>query len=484
MSTVHEQAQAIPLYVDLDGTILSTDLLWESLIELARKRPWDLPKVAVWLLRGRAHLKRQIAGRVSLDVAALPYRADVVEYLRRTHEEGRTLVLATASDEELARGVADYLGLFDDVIGSDGRVNRKGRAKLQSIKEHMPGTEFDYMGDSRADLPLWSEARRSIIVASSSNLADRVKGMQSTTTTEIIPAAKTSLKSLVRELRPHQWSKNLLVFLPLLTAHHLREAAYLLPAFLAFCAFCLAASGVYILNDLLDLNSDRRHHKKRRRPLAAGELSIPLALVLMGGMFLGAAALCLTLPWRFAMLLLTYTVLTTAYSAVLKRKLMVDVICLASLYTLRIMAGGAATFIPISTWLMAFSMFFFLSLAFAKRYTELDGMDDSDKKIPGRGYRRSDLELIRILGPVSGYLCVLVFSLYINSREVATYYARPTLLWLSCPLLLYWISRLWFLAHRSQLPHDPVAFALTDRISYLTGLFLVVILAAASFQGI
>jgi 4-hydroxybenzoate polyprenyltransferase len=303
--------------------------------------------------------------------------------------------------------------------------------------------------------------------------------------TEFLAERRGLLKSIVRELRPHQWSKNVLIFVPLLTAHVMRNLHYLLPAMLAFVCFCLTASGVYALNDLLDLPSDRRHTRKRKRPIASGELPIPAALALVVVLFGTASALCLLLPWQFAVLLLGYLVLTTAYSMVLKRKLMVDVLCLAALYTARILAGGLATGIPISPWLMAFSTFFFLSLAFAKRYTELESLVHTTEKVPGRGYWAADLELIRVLGPVSGYLCVLVFCLYISkSDEVARFYAHPDVLWLTCPILLYWISRLWFLAHRGHLPHDPVVFALTDTISYICGGLMLAILASASFKGL
>ena len=270
-------------------------------------------------------------------------------------------------------------------------------------------------------------------------------------------------RSLIKALRPHQWAKNVLVFVALIAAHQVFQLDSLLKCGLAFLAFSFTASAVYILNDLLDLESDRRHVKKRFRPFASGAASIPAGVALFVALLGAAAAASALLPPTFIGLLLVYVVLTTAYSVYLKRKLMVDVLCLASLYTLRILAGGAAASIVISPWLMAFSMFFFLSLAFAKRYTELTAAAGSAEKIPGRGYWAQDLELIRSLGPTSGYLCVLVFCLYLNSPDVSIHYNRPEFLWLSCPILLYWISRVWFLAYREQLDDDPVAFALHDR---------------------
>jgi 4-hydroxybenzoate polyprenyltransferase/phosphoserine phosphatase len=471
-------AAATPVYVDLDGTLIASDLLWESLFELLRRDPLVAARLPAWLARGKANLKQQIADRVDLDVATLPYREEVLAYLRRCRDEGRPIVLATASDARLARAIAAHLGLFDHVIATEGGVNRKGAAKLEAIRAHRGPGAFDYIGDSTADLPLWAAARRAVVARPSRRLVDAVR--RSGKEAEIVAGPSRGLKPWLKAMRPHQWAKNVLIFVPLLMAHVATQPAYLAPALAAFGAFCLAASAVYVLNDLLDLRSDRRHPHKRARPFASGQLGIPQGLALMVTLLAGAVALGLLLPWKFGALLLAYMVLTTAYSVVLKRKLMVDVLCLAGLYTLRILAGGAATAIPISPWLMAFSMFFFLSLAFAKRYTELDATELAEGRISGRGYLAADIELVRSVGPTSGYLAALVLCLYINSPDVRGLYQRPWMLWLVAPLLLYWITRLWFLAQRQELPHDPVLFAIRDRHSYVVGLLVALILLAAS----
>ena len=387
------------------------------------------------------------------------------------------MVLATASERRLARLVSDHLGIFTGVIASELDFNCKGPDKLAAILKDSDGRGFEYVGDSSADLPIWRQARQAVIVSSEPRLLRRAKTV--CPPAKVIEPQGSGLRDTIRALRPHQWVKNLLLFVPLITSHHMFEPAYLVPAILALLTLCMAASATYLLNDLLDLQSDRIHPNKRSRPLASGRVSIPQAFVMFALLMAGVVVAMLLQPWYFDALVLCYLILTTAYSLVLKRKLMADVICLAALYTLRIVAGGEATGIEISPWLMVFSMFFFLSLAFAKRYTELITFHDRKGKIPGRGYQPIDLEMIRTLGPASGYLCLLVMAQYIYSPEVQRLYSRPWILWLACCVLLYWISRIWFLAHRRQLPHDPVVFALRDRNSYVAGLMLVLILLAA-----
>ena len=281
-------------------------------------------------------------------------------------------------------------------------------------------------------------------------------------------------------LRPHQWAKNLLLFVPIFTSHTV-DLTLWLSALVGFVAFCLTASSVYILNDLVDLQADRRHESKRRRPLAAGVVSIPFGAATAAVLLAVAAALTALLPIPFGLVLLLYFLLTTAYSFFLKRKLLVDVLCLAALYTLRIHAGGAATGIPTSPWLNAFSMFLFLSLAYVKRFTEVAAQPESPliERIRGRGYMPVDLDLIRVSGVASGFMSVLVFCLYINAPETVGLYRHPERLWLACPVMLYWISRVFFLTQRGQMPDDPVVFALKDRISLLSGILVLLAVLAA-----
>lgn len=470
-----------PLFVDLDGTLVATDLLWESALELIRNQPLAVFRLPFWLSQGRAVLKRRIAEQIELNVATLPYRPEVVSQLQAEHEAGRTVVLATASEKFLADQVAEHLGCFSAVIASDGTHNLKGSAKLEAIQDWAgPGVPFEYIGDSTADLPIWAAAERAVAVNPGRSLLGQARRLGIDPT--VLQTSGGWLKPMIRAIRPHQWAKNILLFVPIITAHRVSDLGAVAAVAAAYLAFSMAASSGYLFNDLLDLKSDRRHKSKRHRPIASGQLPIPQAIAMCGGLLLGSLGVAGALSMAFLGMVVLYLVLTTAYSLYLKRKLMVDVICLGGLYTHRILAGGVAASIVISTWLLAFSMFLFLSLAFVKRYIELDGLPETDgkSKLSGRGYMPGDLDMVRSVGTSCGCLAVLVVCLYINSPEVTVLYRHAKILWLACPVILYWISRVWFLAQRRELTHDPVVFAITDKISYLAGATLVIILLLAT----
>lgn len=470
----------VPLCVDLDGTLIVGDLLWESLVALLRQNLLLVFLLPLWLLRGRAYFKQQIARRVQLDAALLPYRHDVVEFLRQEKEAGRYLVLATGSNILLARAVADYLDLFDEVLASDGDCNLKGQAKLEALQRRFASTGFDYVGDSRADLPLWQAAQQAYLVAPSVRLLRQAEKV--CRPARIFRPKRSRLRSLVKLLRPHQWAKNLLLFVPLVLAHQITDLSALLGVVLAFVVFSLCASAVYILNDLLDLQADRRHPTKCRRPLASGAVSISRGLMLLAGLLAVSAAITLSWhSWGFIGWLGVYLMLTTAYSFHLKREPLLDVFVLAGLYTLRIVAGGAAAEVAVTGWLLAFSVFFFLSLALVKRYAELARAEGERKTgLDHRGYRVEDLALIQSVGPASGYMAVLTLCLYINHQDVLRLYHAPSWLWGICFVIFYWITRVWFLARRRQLHEDPVLFATTDATSYLCGLVVAVVLVCAT----
>ncbi len=454
----------IPLCVDLDGTLIRTDLLWESVLRLIARNPLYLLALPFWLMRGRACLKSQIAQRVELNVATLPYREDFLEHLRAEHGRGRRIVLATASNHLLAESVAAHLGLFTEVIASDHLTNLRGQAKAARLTQRFGPHGFDYAGNSSADLPVWREARRAIVVG---------KEQGELPDARVFPAERRLLHQLFLVLRPHQWAKNLILFVPLLTAHELGKLANLRSAALAFAAFSLCASALYILNDLLDIEADRQHANKRRRPFASGALPIPLGFILVPVLLVGAAALTAALPGRFWLVMAGYLVITTAYSWWLKRVALLDVFLLAGLYTIRLVGGHEATGVAYSAWLLVFSMFVFLSLALVKRFQELHTYNSHAH---GRGYSPEDLPLIAAIGASSGCLSVLVLALYVNSEQVRVLYHHPMRLLLICPLFLFWISRIWMLAHRGQLHDDPVLFALRDRASYYVGLLTLVVI--------
>ncbi|MFN9030646.1 MAG: UbiA family prenyltransferase [Betaproteobacteria bacterium] len=469
----------VPLVVDLDGTLLRTDLLHESTLMLLRSNPLSVLKLPAWLAAGKAHLKREIAQRVSLDFSGMPYHEELVEWLRSERARGRRLVLATASDEKLAQAVAVHLPLFDEVLASDGKTNNASERKAAALVERYGERGFDYVGNSSADLAVWERSRRAVLVSAPASI--RRAAAQRAQVDREFGAAPAGLKAWIKALRLHQWMKNLLLFLPLLGSHQIFDVGLLVTAFVAFIAFGLCASSVYVVNDLMDLESDRHHPRKRLRPFAAGVLS-PLTGVVVAGLLLVASfAIAAWVAPAFFAWLGVYFVITVAYTFWLKRKEIVDALSLAGLYTLRIIAGGAAVGLPASFWLLAFSLFLFLSLAFVKRYSELQVMLSQGRdEAKGRGYRTSDLPLIQTMGVVSGFAAVMVLALYINGESVLLLYKRPEMMWLTVPILLYWITRVWLKTHRGLMHDDPVLFAMKDKISILAGLaFLSVLWMAA-----
>ena len=453
-----------PLVVDLDGTLLKTDLLMESILALVKQHPWQIFALPVWLWRGKAHFKREIARRAALEADRLPYRQELLDYLRAQHARGRSIILATASDAQPARQVAEHLQLFDAVLASDGVVNLSGEAKRQRLLSEFGEKGFDYAAKGRPDVAVWRSARKAIAVNSNSRVLPALEAVAEPGF--FFQDVAPGLNAYWKALRPQQWLKNLLVLVPLLAAHRFLEAGLLLKALLAFLAFCCCASSGYLFNDLLDLAADRHHPRKRFRPFAAGELSLSYALTCMPVLAVLGYALGALVSPLFLLMLAGYFLLTLTYSLYIKRIVLLDVFVLAGLYTLRIVAGSAAVLIWPSHWLLAFSIFLFLSLALVKRYGELVVM----KRIEGEGakarsYELSDVELLAAKGTASGYVAVLVLALYIASGTARTLYARPQVLWLLCPLLLYWIGRIWLMAHRGLILDDPILFATTDRTS-------------------
>ncbi len=461
----------VPLCVDLDGTLIRTDMLFESLFVLLKRNPLYLFLLPLWLLRGRAFLKQAIAQRVALNTSCLPFNNEFLQYLKHQHQRGRALVLATACPRPIAEQIARELGIFTHVLATDGEVNLSGERKRELLCKRFGVRGFDYAGNAAVDMKIWRDARASIIVNAPTWLSARAQRMTSVAQVFNDPRGLlVRARIFLKAIRVHQWVKNLLVFVPLLTSHNVGHIPLLAEAALAFLAFSLCSSSVYLLNDLLDLEADRLHATKRRRPFAAGLLSIQAGMLLIPGLLLTSVAIAVTLSPAFLYALTGYFILTVAYSFYLKQIAVVDTLLLAILYTARIVAGAAAIGVALSMWLLAFSLFLFLSLAYVKRYSELHVLCETKKeKAKGRGYLAKDLEQISNLGATSGYIAVLVLALYINSEEVTALYSRPQLLWLVCPLILYWISRVWLLAHRGQMHQDPIVFALKDKVSYALG---------------
>jgi len=455
-----------PLYVDVDGTLLRTDLLAESFFALLKHNPLYLFLVPFWLLRGRAWLKQQVAERAHIDVEVLPYHTEFLEYLRSEAERGRKLYLATASNGKFARDIAAHLGCFTGVLASDAHSNLKGGHKLAAMLDRHGEGGFDYAGNAAVDLKIWPHARAAILVAPLRGVEKAAQKLGNVT--HVFSDGAAGPLTYLHAMRVHQWLKNLLLFVPLLTAHQWSNMLAISDALVGFAAFSLCASSFYLLNDLLDLPADRRHPNKRRRPLAAGRIPLlhgALLMLLLLGTGIGIGY---QLSGLFFITLLLYLTITLIYSLYLKSVAIVDVVILACLYTLRIIAGAAAISVPLSFWLLVFSMFIFYSLALVKRCSELDSVSLMQGEASwGRNYRVSDLSALFSMGVASGYLSILVLALFINSPDVIERYHYPQGLWLLCPTIIFWISRIWLKAARGEIHDDPLVFAVSDRGSQL-----------------
>lgn len=471
-----------PLVVDLDGTLIKTDLLHESANACVVASPLGFLRVLNALMQGKAGLKESLATNFQLSVADLPFNQGVLAWLDQQKRLGRYIVLATASHKALADQVAAHLGLFDEVLATDAGINLKSAAKRDLLISKFGERGYDYVGNDLADLTVWAAAHKAYVVSSSDALIVRAKALGNVA--DIFPDGKRPLvPSLLKALRLHQWIKNLLVFVPLVTAHQLLNPVAFWQGVWAFVAFGLVASSVYVLNDLSDLADDRHHVRKKFRPFAAADLSLLLGWGLWPGFLLfGFLLSALFLPVAFSAVLLGYFALTLAYSFKLKQLPILDVLTLAGLYTIRIVAGAAAIAVPVSFWLLAFSLFIFLSLAFIKRFSELKAarLKGHDGLLRGRGYTHQDLELVSSMGAGAGYLSVLVMALYIQDAHTANLYRTPEVIWLACPVLLYWISRAWLIAHRGEMHDDPIVFAIKDRTSWLIGVVFLTVFSLAA----
>lgn len=478
------EADEPPLVIDLDRTLLRTDLLYESFFAALSQSPRAILDAASGLSRGRAALKAALVDRAEIDPASLPYNEAVVALAREARAQGRRVMLVSASDARLVSAVAGHLGLFDEAHGSDGRRNLGGSQKAAFLVERFGRGGFDYVGDAWTDLEVWRTAREAVTVGAAPKLR-KAAAAAAGAVRHIEPSEGgiASLKPYLKAMRPHQWLKNVLIFLPLLAAHQFSLDAWT-AAVLAFVAFSLTASSVYILNDLLDLSADRAHPRKRRRPFASGAAGVAEGALLAAGLLVAAAALvALVGSTRFAAVLVVYYALTLAYSLSLKRKLVVDICALAGLYSLRAVAGAAAAAIPLSPWLLGFMGFLFFSLAAMKRQTEVvDGARSGRERAAGRAYYAEDMHIVATMTIAAGYIATLVFALYISSAGTARLYPTEAVLWGVCPVLLYWISRMAMLSHRGVMPDDPVVFAVTDRISLACGVLVAALLVAASID--
>jgi 4-hydroxybenzoate polyprenyltransferase/phosphoserine phosphatase len=478
-SFLEPATSSLPLVVDLDGTLTPTDTLIESVIKLIRQSPLNLLRMPLWLLKGRAEFKQNIASHVGIAAEYLPYNEPFISYLREENARGRQIVLATAAHHSIAGSVAAHLGLFDKVLATESGVNLKGKTKLKAIQDNV-GEAFVYAGDSRADLPVWQAARAAVLVGVAPDTAKTVR--RNTPIERDFPKESTTPAVWLHALRVHQWLKNLLLFVPLLTAFSFLDIGKLGTMVLAFLAFSSAASSTYLVNDLWDLDNDRAHPRKRLRPFASAKLSILLGLAMAGVMLACAFLMAFVVSVNFMLMLLLYLVLTSAYSWVLKKYVLIDVLMLSILYALRILAGSVAVNITTSSWLLAFSIFIFLSLALVKRCAELTSLSqDGRQATRGRDYRVSDLTVLWPLGVGSALSAVVVFGLFISAPETQARYATPNLLWLVAVALIYWLGRLWIKTSRGEMHDDPLVYAIRDYGSQVTVLSMIAISLLAHF---
>lgn len=471
---------SMALIVDLDGTLTPSDTLAESVINLVKQSPFKLLRLPAWLLSGKSKFKNAIAQHTEFSAEHLPYNESLLAYLRDQKAKGRQLVLATAAHRSIAEAVSRHLGLFDLVLATDANLNLKGKAKLQAIEDAV-GKNFAYAGDSPADLPIWKAAKAAILVGVSQKITEAVR--RDTPIEQEFPKEGSGLAVWVRALRVHQWLKNLLLFVPLLTAFSFLDFEKLTTMIVAFFAFSLAASATYIVNDLWDLENDRTHPRKRLRPFANAKLPISHGLVVAASALALAFILAFALPISFVLMLLLYLVLTSAYSWILKEYVLVDVLLLSVLYTLRILAGSVAVGIAVSSWLMAFSVFMFLSLALVKRCAELVSHEQNGVTASrGRDYRVTDLVVLWPLGMGAALSSVVVFGLFISAPETQSRYATPQLLWLVAFGLIYWLARLWIKTSRGEMHDDPVIYAIKDRGSRTVVFGMVIVMLVAHFS--
>ena len=468
---------AVPLIVDVDGTLIKTDLLYEAILQMVVRHPFQIWRIPVWLAEGKAKLKACLADFGDPGTASVPLREETVEAIRAAQRRGRPVYLASASDRRLVEKLAQRVGGIDGVFASDTTVNLAGSAKAERLVTEFGSGRFDYLGDANADFPVWRAARKVLALTHDSAFERRL--LKTFPDAEIVARPRPRIRQYLTALRPHQWSKNALIFLPIVAGHFFQPAS-IIAALLAFACFSMAASSAYLINDLLDLPSDREHPRKQGRPFAAGTVSLQHGIALAACLILGAFIVALTLPFRFVIVLSLYLAVTLAYSIVLKRKIVVDVVTLGGLYTLRVLAGITVIQATYSKWLLMFCLFLFLGLAIVKRCSELVALEQQGRGATlGRGYRVVDLRALLAFGAAAGYGAVLVVTLYLSSPEVQALYRHPDRLWLVCPLLLYWITRIFMISNRGELHDDPLVFALTDRTSWATAACVIGVLAIA-----
>lgn len=469
------------LCVDLDGTLINTDTLHEKILLFVTKNPLNFLLILFWMCRGKAFLKRQLAERVHLPIHSLPYNQELLSWIKAEKATGKKVILVTAADQKIADAIADYVGLFDEVLASDGIINLKSHHKALLLNQRFGEKNYTYTGNDKSDLQVWKSAQQAILVNKSPRLIRHIKKL--THLQYYFALKKLSLKAFLKAIRIHQYAKNILLFVPIITAHLIFDEQSWVAAIGGFMSFCCIASSVYLLNDLCDITTDRQHPNKSKRAIAMGLLSIKDAIFLTGIFFITAGMLAWNLPDSFKIIIGVYYTLTLTYSLYIKEKMLLDVITLSVLYTIRVAAGMTLLSVnAYSLWLLLFSIFLFLSLAFLKRVAELILLKKHNQMtILRRAYSTEHCTLLTNFGIASGFLAILILALYLNSATAIKLYHYPPMLILLFPIFIYWLCRIWILAIDGKVTDDPVLFAVHDKTSYICGLLIALVMIAANY---
>lgn len=469
-----------PLCLDLDGTLIATDSLAESLIVMIKTKPLYFFLLPLWILRGKYYFKSKIEQNSRLSPDKLPYIMQVLDFAKAEKAKGRMIVLATATMQGIADKIADYLGIFDLVIGSKDGINLRSTHKRDKLVELFGEKGFDYAGDSKADFKVWQSANKAIVVHPNNSVLNKAKSIGNVD--KVFKEDFSVAKAYIKQIRVYQWIKNILLFLPFIMAHKLFDVNIIQNVLVGFFSFSFLASFVYVLNDLMDLEADRIHPRKKYRPLASGKITLFRAFALLPLLLISSFSLAIAfLPFSFTIIMLCYAFTNIVYSIYAKKVMILDIIILSSFYTLRIIAGAIAAGVVVSPWLIEFSIFFFFSLAAVKRFSELFNLKELNQtSAKRRGYLVTDLDLVRNFGVISGYISVLIIAFYVHSDAVVLLYKRPEILWAISPCLLYWISRIWLLAHRGLMNEDPIVFTGKDKVSYIVGIVIVIVAIIAT----
>ncbi|MEZ5777850.1 MAG: UbiA family prenyltransferase [Paracoccaceae bacterium] len=446
-----------PLVLDVDGTFLKTDLLFETFWAGLGTDPRATLGAVLRNFRFPARLKAELAAIAPVRTDLMPVNAAVADLALKNRMAGREVVFASASDSSLVTRLAAEYGLSERVFASDGEVNMKGSNKAQALTAAYGERGFDYAGDAPADMAVWERAENALVVGR----VPSARALSASGRNIVELPGGWNWRALLKAMRPHQWVKNVLLLLAMIAAHRF-DLATLVPILWGIVAFSAAASSIYIVNDLLDLEADRLHPTKCRRPFASGDVPIVVGMAAFGLLGLLAIAIAAMLNWAFLGVVLLYMVVSLAYSLKLKRMRWVDIATLAGLYTIRVIAGAAAGEVYLSIYMLIFIFPIFVTLGCVKRLTELT-LATSDEKLPGRGYGRLDRDDLLNVAGLGTFGALLIFFLYSISDQGRELYPTTWILWVAMIPMAIWLVRMVLLGWYGKQDYDPIVFAMRDK---------------------